>query len=188
MISETSAVTAADWDRAVRRLQWHLYLRDVEPSRAAVFRECLRLTGEVSTAEDLLAETLQRGFRVVAQLCRGIDQPVPFLKRTARNLWTDWQRRPTPVSVDMDSLPHRDHSQVDAYHLRASLRSLARRMPAAELRAFVMRDLLRFTSAETAELLGTTNAAVKMAVMRARRRIREHEEGSDTRSFEHETR
>lgn len=163
---------AAGWSQAVKRLQWHLYEREIEPCRDAVYRQCLHLTQDEATADDLAQETLLRGFRVVAQLSRGIDRPVAFLTTVAKNLWTDWQRRPAPLPIDVGELPCGRQPVFRSRELEEGLLRLNEVLTRAELRAFIMRDLLQFTSEETAKRLGTTNAAVKMAVTRARRRLR----------------
>ncbi len=171
-LQERNRAGAAGWDQAVKRLQWHLYEREIEPHRAEVYRRCLRLTQSQAAAEDLVQETLLRGFRVVAQLSRGVDKPAAFLTTVAKNLWTDWQRRPEPIPLDVGELPCRRQPACRSRQLDEGLHRAREVLTKAELRAFIMRDLLQFTSVETAERLGTTNAAVKMAVLRARRRLR----------------
>ena len=169
---ETTRDSGTRWDRAVKRLQWHLYERDIEPCRDLLYRQCLKLTANQAVADDLVQETLLRGFRVVAQLSRGVDRPIAFLNTIARNLWMDWQRRPTPMPIDMSELPCPRKPASSSRQLDEGLERLDAVLTRAELDAFVMRELLQFTSVEAAERLGTTTAAVKMAVVRARRRLR----------------
>ena len=63
-----------EWRNAVRRLQWYLYCRDVEPSRVDLTRYCAALCRD--PAEDLAQEALLRGFAVVGTLWRGMDNPL----------------------------------------------------------------------------------------------------------------
>ena len=169
---DESRAGAARWEQAVKRLQWHLYEREIEPCRDELYRRCLRLTRDSAAADDLVQETLLKGFRVVAQLSRGVDKPVAFLNTTAKNLWTDWQRRPAPVPLDVAELPCARHPASQSRQLDEGLLRANGLLTKVELRAFVLRDLLQYTSQEAAQRLGTTNAAVKMAVTRARRRLR----------------
>jgi RNA polymerase sigma-70 factor (ECF subfamily) len=65
----------------------------VAPLRPALHGVCRRLTGNLWDAEDLLQETLLRGFPALGQIHHGIENPRGYLLRTATNLWIDQQRR-----------------------------------------------------------------------------------------------
>ena len=45
-------------------------------------------------------------------------------------------------------------------------------MPPRELKVFLLREIHEYTGRETARMLGVSEAAVKMAVSRARKRLR----------------
>ena len=72
---------------------WHRYLNDIEPTRPRLFRYCRKLSGNVWDAEDLVQETLLRGFANLAiEDNRDIDWGA-YLARTASNLFIDQTRR-----------------------------------------------------------------------------------------------
>src|SRR6267154_1375411 len=87
--------------RAMRRL-WFNYLDTVQPIRPKLHAYCRRLTGSVWDAEDLVQDTLLRGFgaigrrddqRVGCSQPGDIGNPRAYLFRLATNLWVDSMRR-----------------------------------------------------------------------------------------------
>src|SRR5690242_3601200 len=83
--------------RAMRKL-WFDYVDTIAPIRPKLHAYCLRLTGSVWDAEDLLQDTLLRGFGVIG---RGdlhgpespFTRPQAYLSQVATNLWIDRIRR-----------------------------------------------------------------------------------------------
>ncbi|MGH7287583.1 MAG: RNA polymerase sigma factor, partial [Myxococcota bacterium] len=72
---------------------WHRYLDLVAPLRPALHGVCRRLTGNLWEAEDLVQDTLLRGFATLGSVHHEIQNPRGYLLRTATNLWIDAQRR-----------------------------------------------------------------------------------------------
>src|SRR5258706_3474624 len=80
------------------RTTWFAYVDTVEPLRAPLHAYGMRLTGSVWDAEDLVQDTLLKGFAMIG---RGdlhgpgspVANPRAYLFRTATNLWLDGQRR-----------------------------------------------------------------------------------------------
>lgn len=162
-----------EWSDAVRRLQWHLYSRDVEPCRTDLRAYCLSLTGFHAAADDLVQETLVKGFFLVSQLHRGMDNPRSYLVRAATNLWIDWCRKPGfAVAEDRLHSSEQPDSTLLGAELDNAVQVLRDSLRGAELRAFVLLDLYGFTAREAAIALGKTPAAVKMAASRARCKMR----------------
>ena len=87
-------------DEMARQLRtaWFTYLDTIEPVRPALYRYCRRLTRDPWEAEDLLQETLLRGFGAIG---RGdlhgdssrVKDTRAYLFRVATNLWIDHLRR-----------------------------------------------------------------------------------------------
>ena len=87
-------------DEMARQLRtaWFTYVDTIEPVRPALYRYCRRLTGDLWEAEDLLQETLLRGFGAIG---RGdlhgessrVKDTRAYLFRVATNLWVDQLRR-----------------------------------------------------------------------------------------------
>jgi len=79
------------------RLAWFRFLDTVEPFRQDLHRYCLRLTRNLWSAEDLVQDTLLRGYAAIARgdlhgetskMCNRRA----YLFRTASNLWIDQVR------------------------------------------------------------------------------------------------
>ena len=86
-----------DTARLLRRA-WFDYLDAIEPLRTPLHAYGLRLTGSVWDAEDLVQETLLKGFAMIGRGdLHGPGSPVAnaraYLFRTATNLWIDGERR-----------------------------------------------------------------------------------------------
>ena len=176
--ASSNVVGSQEWRNAVRRLQWYLYCRDVEPSRLDLTRYCAALCRDPGRSEDLAQEALLRGFAVVGTLWRGMDNPVAYLKRIARNLWIDQQRktaneRQARSTVDVDP----DSPLYVELTLDEQLQWLRQVLSPAEYRSFILRELYGYTGAEIAEITESSVAAVKMATSRARRRLMERSRG-----------
>src|SRR5689334_13506510 len=91
-----------DSARAMRKL-WFDYLDAMGTIRPRLHACCLRLTGSVWDAEDLVQDTLLRGFGIIGRGdmnpargpvgLRWFDKPEAYLCRIATNLWIDRVRR-----------------------------------------------------------------------------------------------
>src|SRR5260221_7613464 len=90
--------------RKMRKL-WFDYLDTMEPIRPRLHAFCLRLTGSVWHAEDLVQDSLLRGFGQIGrcdmsppsdpngETRRWFDRPHAYLAQIATNLWIDRRRR-----------------------------------------------------------------------------------------------
>lgn len=163
--------------RAIREY-WFKYLDTLEPLRKPLYSYCLRLTGNVWDAEDLVQDTLLKGYGMTARgdlhgensLVRNLKA---YLFRTATNLWLDRQRKTSreepgtgePESRDVD--PDATDDAVSKVIGVASPREFA---------AILLKDVYEFTLDEIADFIGTTPGTVKSALSRARRKMIEHTE------------
>ena len=75
------------------RTSWYRYLELIMPFRPDLHRYCRSLTGDLWDAEDLLQDTLMRGFATLGATNHTIDNPRGYLVRIASNLWIDLQRK-----------------------------------------------------------------------------------------------
>ncbi|MEM6532747.1 MAG: RNA polymerase sigma factor [Myxococcota bacterium] len=152
--------------------EWYLYHRDIEPERETLYRYCQSVAGDPPSAEDLLQETLLRGFLLVGSLWKGMDSPRAYLKRVARNLHIDRQRRDRRCSAgEVPASVEELGSTAVEMTMDQQMDWLRRSLPPAELRAFILRELFGYTFPEIARMTESTVAAVKMACSRARRRL-----------------
>lgn len=162
-----------DGARAIRA-QWFRYLDTIEPARGDLHAYCLRLTGSVWDAEDLVQDTLLKGFGMTARGdFHGETSPVrnikAYLFRTATNGWLDVQRRaryaaPGETGVHDDADPAETRDAVD--------KALALTSP-QEFAAILLKDVYDFTLDEVADFIGTSLGTVKSALGRARRKMQD---------------
>jgi RNA polymerase sigma-70 factor (ECF subfamily) len=75
------------------RQPWREYLDALAPLRPSLPRYCLRLTGSVWDAEDLVQDTLLRVFGLLGKVSADLENPRAYLARTATHLWIDRIRR-----------------------------------------------------------------------------------------------
>nr|WP_179519288.1 sigma-70 family RNA polymerase sigma factor [Nocardioides perillae] len=149
---------------------------------------CYRMSGSVHEAEDLVQETLLRAWRASADF-EGRSSVRTWLYRIATNVClTNLEgrpRRPLPTGLGTaDSLagdaleadpevpwlePVPDAAVVVAERdtIRLAFIAALQHLPARQRAVLVLRDVLRWSAAETAEALDTTTAAVNSALQRA---------------------
>lgn len=165
-----------DADARILRGHWFQYLDTLEPFRPALFGYCRRLTGSLWDAEDLVQETLLKGFGMTARGdFHGPDSPIrnlnAYLFRTATNLWLDEQRRrqrlvPQAEPADSGGTDPDTASVSDAIASSRALNS------PAEFASLVLKDVYDFPIDDIADFVGTTPGTVKSALHRARRKAR----------------
>ncbi len=153
---------------------------------------CYRMSGSVHEAEDLVQETLLRAWRASADF-QGRSSVRTWLYRIATNVClTNLERRPrrplptglgTPdqtVADPLDSQPEvpwlepipDTAVQVEEKDtIRLAFVAALQHLPARQRAVLVLRDVLRWSAAETAEVLDTTVAAVNSALQRAHAQI-----------------
>ena len=152
------------------------------------------MTGNAADADDLVQETF---VRAIEKPPRRTDEPLrPWLVRVAMNLSRDLLRRrkrsgyvgpwlPSPVPTDEESpasyeppAPSED-SPVARYDLKESvsfafLIALEALTP-SQRAVLLLRDVMDYSTSDTAEALGMTEANVKVVLLRARRRMKEYD-------------
>ena len=175
----------------------------VAPHRPAIHVHCYRMLGSLHDADDALQETLLRAWR-------GLDPLEPrgqlrawlhristnvclrLLERRARERATSvaevssWLQ-PYPDHL-LDKLPAREPGP-DAVAEERETVGLAfvaamQLLPARQRAVLVLREVLGWSAAETAELLGDSVAAVNSALQRARARL-ERERREEKLAREH---
>jgi len=166
----------------VMRKLWFDYLDTVGPIRPRLHAYCLRLTGQVWAAEDLVQDTLLRGFGVIGRgdmnpgrdeaglARRWFDKPQAYLCQIATNLWIDNVRRgaretlANDADIPVDTPP--------AIVTPAAGAALFERASPQERAAVVLKDVFDFSLDEIAEMLSTTPGAVKAALHRGRGKLK----------------
>jgi RNA polymerase sigma-70 factor (ECF subfamily) len=165
-------------DEAARTMRalWFAFLDAIEPARPKLHAYCLRLSGSIFDAEDLVQETLVRAFGAIGQGdVTGGASPLAnaraYLSRIATNLWIDAQRRRTrewaaTATLD-DSRPSAETSVITP----AAGAALFERTAPQERAAVVLKDVFDFNLDEIASILSTSAGAVKAALHRGRSKL-----------------
>ena len=162
---------------------------------------CYRMSGSVHEAEDLVQETFLRAWKASANF-QGRSSVRTWLYRIATNVClTNLEGKPrrplpaglgTPDQMAGDALeenheiawlePVPDAAVVVAERdtLRLAFVAALQHLPARQRAVLILRDVLRWTAAETAEALDTTVAAVNSALQRAHAQMQERALTEDT--------
>jgi RNA polymerase sigma-70 factor, ECF subfamily len=168
------------------------FIEQAAPFRAELIAHCYRMLGSVHDAEDLVQETYVRGWRGYESLQERAALR-SWLYRIATNeclrALENRARRVLPAglgagSTDADALlddgsahlwlePLPDaltpETAVTAKQsVRLAMATALQDLPARQRAALILRDVVRFSAVEVAELLDTTPAAVNSALQRAR--------------------
>jgi RNA polymerase sigma-70 factor (ECF subfamily) len=161
--------------KALRAL-WFDFMDEIEPLRPKLHAYCLKLSGSVWEAEDLVQESLLRAFAVMG---RGdlhgehsrFEKPHAYLCQIATNLWIDRLRRQTrEADAQRDD---RSASAPDALITPAAGAALFQRVSPQERAAVVLKDVCDLSLAEIAKMLSTSVGAVKAALHRGRGRLKD---------------
>jgi RNA polymerase sigma-70 factor (ECF subfamily) len=160
------------------RAAWHRYLDLVAPLRPSLHGVCRRLTGNAFEAEDLVQDTLLRGFAALGSVHHRIENPRAYLLRTATNLWIDAQRRRTSEARAFAGLAPPAAPAAPDLGAREAGERLLQRLSPQERAALVLKDVFDMSLDEIAEILRTTPGAVKAALHRGRGRLAEPEGGA----------
>jgi RNA polymerase sigma-70 factor (ECF subfamily) len=175
--------------------------RLVEPFRTELLAYCYRMLGSAHDAEDLVQETCLRAWRSRAQYDAARSSPRTWLYRIATNACLTALegrgRRPLPSGLVAASDPLGPFVQIenqawlqplpdslldagdparavtDRSSLRLAFAAALQHLSARQRGALILRDVLSFSAAETAEILGTTAVSVNSSLARARARVRE---------------
>ncbi len=147
---------------------WLRFIERTEELRPGLYRYCRSLTGSVWDGEDLVQDTLLRGFAKLGEISQPITHPRAYLLRIASNLWIDKIRRPDPKQPETSASADDPSSRLE---VRDAARELISQLSPQERAAVVLKDVFDFRLEETAEILGTTVGTIKTALHRGRDKL-----------------
>ena len=167
-----------------------------DPYRRELHVHCYRILGSFNDAEDLLQETLLSAWQALDRFDGRSLRAWLYRIATNRclNYLRDRSRRPNEVEVSDPESPFAKAGTSDEpwwlepypdaligdiefspearYEARESIAlsfvAGLQRLPTQQRAAFVLRDVLGFSSDEVADMLGSTSASVNSALQRAR--------------------
>lgn len=158
------------------------FLSLVESIRPELHRYAARLTGSVIEGEDVVQETLARAFYNLSQN-PALPPLRPWLFRIAHNAALDHLKshgaKLTDVRADLSDVAGFDE-RADPFVVRAALACFLA-LPVTQRSAVILKDVLGHSLEETAETMETTVMAVKAALVRGRRTLREDASGETER-------
>jgi len=162
--------------RVEMRAAWQRYVDLIAPLRPAVHGYCRRLSGSVWDAEDLMQDTLLKGFGQLGLLNREVDNVRAYLLRIATNLWIDeLRRRERRPSADPREAPGDADSPELSSHVRDAGERLIQRLSPQQRATVLLKEVFEMSLDEIADVLSTTRGAVKAALHEGRSRLREAE-------------
>jgi RNA polymerase sigma-70 factor (ECF subfamily) len=173
----------------------------IEPYRTELLGHCYRMLGAVHDAEDLVQETYLRAWRARERYDPALSSLRTSLYRIATNACltalADRASRPLPSGLVASSDPLAPFAHggevtwlqpipdarlgagdpsggaIDRGSLRLAFVAALQCLSARQRAVLILREVLDFSAAETAEILGTTAAAVNSSLQRARSRLGE---------------
>jgi RNA polymerase sigma-70 factor (ECF subfamily) len=136
---------------------------------------CRKLTGDLWDAEDLVQDTMLKGFATLGIVTGAVANPQAYLARIATNLWIDTQRRRAAegraLALEMSSVGAAE--APDRSEVRDAGARLLESLAPQERAAVVLKDVLDMSLMEIAAMLGASEGAVKAALHRGRTRLTE---------------
>jgi RNA polymerase sigma factor (sigma-70 family) len=132
---------------------------------------CRMLSGTPWDADDLYQETMLKALKAEVKLLQH-PSPKALLFRIASNAWIDECRK---RKVDVGLPDNYEAINVDfddySFNVKDSLELLVAIVPPLQVVVILLADVFEYSSHEIADMIGTTDGAVKAAMHRARKRL-----------------
>jgi RNA polymerase sigma factor (sigma-70 family) len=156
------------------------FLSLIDEVRPDLHRYCARMTGSVADGEDVVQDTLARGYYELSQL-REMPALRPWLFRIAHNRALDFlrsyeRRMAEPLDDSFDAPADEAAGPGEALVREQAVRAAVSRfleLAPAQRSCVILKDVLEYSLEDIAALLGLTVPAVKAALHRGRARLHE---------------
>jgi RNA polymerase sigma factor (sigma-70 family) len=168
----------------------HAFNMVIQPYRSTLWSYCMKLTGSPWDAEDLLQETLLKAFSSLTRVKQSMN-PKSYLFCIATNAWMDSFRK-NRVDVQDQELDDLSAKQSVSFgEVYEAIETMVQVLPPKQTAVLLLMDVYKFTSNETAEIIGLTEGAVYSLLNRARNNLRKvhsqiGEEQLRSKPFSHE--
>jgi RNA polymerase sigma-70 factor (ECF subfamily) len=138
----------------------------------ALKRYCLALTQSPWEADDLVQDTWVKALGYM-KTQNNHPNPEALLLRIARNTWIDIMRRKATLSrvLEMDQPRTEEAAGHGLFEIEAAFQALQKHLSPLQQAVFLLRDVFEHSGNEAAEILYTTEGAVKAALHRARQAL-----------------
>ncbi|WP_373229366.1 RNA polymerase sigma factor [Cohnella sp.] len=145
-------------------------VESMEQLHNSLIRYCLSLTESHWDAEDLAQDTWVKAMRTFKSL--GHSNPEAFMLRIAKNTWIDQARRKTVldriVKSEQPKILANQLVSDTTFEIEAAFQALIKHLSPLQRAVFLLRDVFGFSNLEAANMLHTTEGAVKAVLHRAR--------------------
>lgn len=137
----------------------------------ALRQYCHALTGSPWESDDLVQDTW---LKVWSALHRGLKEEqvtLAYLYRVARNAWIDQHRKKLPAIIQQP-LEEMQQPASDPMEVWVAMETLVQQLAPGQRTAFLLVEVLKYTPAEAAAMMNSSEGAIKAALHRARTKLR----------------
>lgn len=157
----------------------------IEPYRMALEWYCRSITDSPWEAEDLAQETWLKAYSMFKRYPDRNEMSKAYLFRIASNTMIDRSRKsrlPVQGLAEQETVVA---TEPDPIEIRNAMEYLIAHLPPRQRAILLLIDVFQFTAAEVADMVHSTEGAVKSCLNRARTKLRElgHEKWSENESL-----
>lgn len=135
----------------------------------ALKRYCRFLTGSAPEAEDLLQETWVKAWLAFREKASAWNRT--YLRSIAYHAWIDRKRKARHEAQSEIEAENEKAEAFDPLRLWSAAERLIRILTPDQRTSYLLMEYMRFTAAETAALMRTTEGGVKASLHRARKKL-----------------
>lgn len=139
--------------------------------RGSMLRIAWLLTGDRSSAEDLVQSALRRCWPRWSRIGRMADIDA-YVRRVMVNQYLSWRGRRWRGEVPVERPPDHGHVPTGTYEDQALLLEALRRLPAGQRAAVVLRFAEDLSEGQTAAVMGCSTGTVKSQTFRGLEALR----------------
>jgi RNA polymerase sigma-70 factor, ECF subfamily len=159
------------------------FARLVERHQAALYRFAVSMVLDHEAAADMVQDAFVRAYVALAS-CRDRARFRAWLFQTLRNRCLDYLKDARRKSVPLDEIASVSDGSADPgecverWQVQERIRRALGALPDQQREAFVLRHVEGLSYDAMADLLGASESALKMRVLRAREALASHLQGS----------